>query len=270
VSTATFSSNLIGAAKPTALYPAVPDSGAGGDTLYFGSSTALSDSGPFNSLVLDISTAQIDLTTIVWEYWNGAWVTLTVEDNTATTDPFDRTGIHSVHWTQPADWTAVNVNGVTAYWVRARITVVGASPAPPYQDNRDIYTVVWPMVGLVSDQVEGDIPAIVRIIANNQSDDSGGSPDLRANRIIIGSRSLSRGENFTPYINISDEQNPVGITVTVGANTAFATSTSTPTGRRATYTSPASAGATTEVTITLNSTIAPEYLGRFGVLTLPV
>ncbi len=252
--------SLLGTATPYALFPAVP---AAGDIVYFGAAVTVSDSGPFNNLVFDISTAQVDLTTIVWEYYNGTtWATLTVRDNTATSDPFDRTGVHSAHWVQPADWVTVAVNGVTGYWVRARVTAVGAAPAPPEQDNRDVYSAVWPFVEIQADQVAGDIPALARIRLTNQSDAASGSPVLHTNRLIVGLRSLSRGENFTPFLNISDEQNPTGVTVTLGANTTYSNDPITITGRRASFAF-SGANTSTEVTITLNNTIAPEYMGRF-------
>jgi len=69
----------------------------------------------------------------------------------------------------------------------------------------------------------------------NESDNSGladTEPVLYANRVIVGTRSVRRGERFRAYINLADEQNPLGIaivpTVTVSS---FVTRTDAPTGR---------------------------------------
>jgi len=66
--------------------------------------------------------------TIAWEYWNGtAWASLTVTDETngftETKEP-----VLEVTFTPPADWATTDVNGVTAYWVRA-IATLGAAPS---------------------------------------------------------------------------------------------------------------------------------------------
>ena len=58
----TWSANLIGAALPVALLPAVP---AIGDCLYLGSTTAISSSGSFSSLVLDLLGG--------YAPWSGHW-----------------------------------------------------------------------------------------------------------------------------------------------------------------------------------------------------
>ena len=74
----TYSSNLIGASLPYSLFPS---STAVGDAVYFGSQT-LTDSGPFNSVVLDIGTAAAATSfTILWRYWDGSvWANITFSD----------------------------------------------------------------------------------------------------------------------------------------------------------------------------------------------
>lgn len=91
-------------------------------------------------------------------------------------------------------------------------------------------------------------------------------PDLWSNRVYVGLRSSSRGDNFRAYINISDEQNVIGVTVTAGTNATFGNDTTTPTGRRLTY--GALAGDTTFVDraiITMSSSIVRDYYGKFHV-----
>ena len=65
-STTTFSGELLGAATPFALLPAVP---AVDDCVYFGSCNTLLDYGPIFNIVFDIGTASADIVG-VWEYYD--------------------------------------------------------------------------------------------------------------------------------------------------------------------------------------------------------
>lgn len=266
-----FGPNLVGAVLPFNLLPANP---ANNDAVYFGIDTVnVDDSGPFCSLVFDIGTAATfgagdDIT---WQYWNGGgWVALTVQDNTDTDgamtgNPLDTTGVNSVHWEQPPAWATTAVNGVTGYWVRGLVTeVTGVTTAT--QQNRDVYSILWPYVDIDEAQVPGDIEALAEHILTNQSAgwSGGGSATLFGSRILIGLRSISRGADFTPYINISDEQNNAGITVSLGVFGAFANNVETPTGRQATFTNTTAAW-WPSVHIDLDATLAPQYRGKFHV-----
>lgn len=255
-----FGGNLIGAALPFNLLPAVP---ANNDAVYFGIDTTVGDSGPFCSLVFDIGTVAVTAQT-QWESWNGAaWVLLGTQDNTdgagGISDAFEVAGVNSVHWEHPAAWVTVAVNGVTGYWVRLRVVVAGGGAVGPTQQNRDVYSIVWPHVDIAAAQVIGDFEALARTVIVNQS---GGSVSLGANRIIVGLRSLWRGANFSPYINLSDEQNNGGITVTPSGTGAFSNNVETPTGRQVTLTNPGAAWATV-ITIVFDTTLAPQYRGKF-------
>ena len=275
--------NLIGDATPYAFLPAAP---AADDFVIFGISTTLADSGPFSSLIFDIGTAIGIGTgiTIQWRYkatgdaddpGDGVnpWSALTVQDNTnqygaMTGDPFDTEGIWSVHWEQPSDWETSNPNpgaalGVTGYWVCAYITnVAGGVPTPPTQDNRDIYTVTWPYIEFEASEVSGDMPALSRVSVDTRSaqDGVGTTTDLWCQRVIAGLRSMDRGERFSSYINISDEQNDPAITITLDAGMgAFGTVVTAPTGIASLYTA---AGVDAMATRVLMH-IPPDYYGRF-------
>jgi len=263
-----FGANLIGAGLPFAFLPAVP---AVNDAVYFGVATAALDSGPFCSLVLDILAAQAQVTTITWQYWNGAWVALTVRDNTnangaMTGDPFDTTGINSVHWNQPADWATTTINGVLGYWVRALVGVVGGVPTPPTQANRDIYTIVTPYVDTLASQTKGDIPALALMKAEGQSGDA--TMLLRQQTLYMGLRSYSRGSNFSSFINLSDEQNQAGIVVTLNAAAActFATDITSPTGRITNWSTGGAAAETWLAYVTIPTTLVDDYTGIFRAL----
>jgi hypothetical protein len=63
-----------------------------------------------------------------WEYWNGAWVALTVAESVAGAKDFTAAG--DVTWTAPADWVTNTVNAITAYHVRARVSGANYTTAP--------------------------------------------------------------------------------------------------------------------------------------------
>ncbi|MHC4734093.1 MAG: hypothetical protein ACYTDW_06480, partial [Planctomycetota bacterium] len=264
--------NLLGGGVPYDLLPAVP---AQNDAVYFGINTALANSGPFFSLVFDLSVAQNDCE-LRWEYWNGAaWTTIPsnqLQDNTDTLEPFDTTGVNSVHWTWPSGWATRDISNdggpaVTGYFVRARIdAAVGASPSPPTQQSRDIYAITWGHIQVQSDQVGGIIPALLNARAINQMG-SIGQPGLRSShRVITGLRSLTRGEDFSAYINISDEQTPTGITVTaVGGNTSFVDNEAASSFRVARYNPVGAEGLHDSVQIAFSDAISRVYYGTYHI-----
>jgi hypothetical protein len=92
-----------------------------GDAIYIGSDYK------FSKVRFNVSTAgNYSDITIVWEYWNGtSWTTLTVTDGT---NGFRNSGTNDVSFTPPANWAKTNIQGKTAYWIRARATF-GASPS---------------------------------------------------------------------------------------------------------------------------------------------
>ena len=92
-----------------------------GDAIYIGSPDQ------FNRVTFYITTpGDYSDITITWEYWNGsAWTSLSVTDNT---NGFTKSGVLDVSFTPPTDWATTDVNGVTAYWIRA-VASFGTSPA---------------------------------------------------------------------------------------------------------------------------------------------
>ena len=205
-STTTFSGELLGAATPFALLPAVP---AVDDCVYFGSCNTLLDYGPIFNIVFDIGTASADIVG-VWEYYDSgttAWEDL---DNVITGNwvcgnvNFTETGSSHVTFRVPPENTTTTINGATGYWIRYRVISVGAAPTPPTQDNMSVYTVLNPYIDILAAEVGGDIPAASRIIM-----DCGGCYDRRTSTLNIALRSKDRGEEFTAYLNVA--KNPAQI-----------------------------------------------------------
>lgn len=270
-----FGPNLLGIGVPYALLPAVP---AVGDIVYFGIDTLVADSGPFTSLVFDLQTAQADVTGITYEYWNGAaWTALTVMDNTnadgaMTGVAFDTTGVKSVHWTNTNMSTEV-VNGVTAWWLRARVTAIGAAPTAPIQQNRDVYAIVRASVTIDNLQVGGDVPALanVKIFDVSDRDGSGGAaPDLYQTRAIVGVRSVYRGADFTPFLFVTNFQNPAGVTVTYPGAIFAATPAPTLSANGRVAAATAAYALTDVINIQLNAALMAQYYGKFRVFARPV
>ena len=111
----------------------------------------------------------------------------------------------------------------------------------------------------------GDISHALRTMIKNRSDIDGAlstADERYADRVIASTRSLIRGGNFTPYINISDEQNDADIAVVAIAPSAFADDIRAPSGRKI---AASSAGVANLATITLSSSLASEYYGTFHV-----
>ncbi len=205
--TAAFSAQLIGAATPFNLLPAVP---AVDDIIYFGSCDTISDYGPFFNIVFDIGTAAVDIAGI-WEYYDGTTSLWDDLDGSVTGSyvcgnvNFSETGSSHVTFRVPPEQAITTVNGVDGYWVRYRVTYVGAAPATPTQDNVYIYTVLNPYIDIDELEVTGDIPAASRIIV-----DCGGCNERRTSTLNIALRSMSRGDDFTAYLNVATT--PPGIT----------------------------------------------------------
>ena len=241
--------NLIGSATPFEFLPNAP---ANNDLVYFGIQSSLENSGPFGNVVPDVSTVSTGIETCEWEYWNGAaWTDLDVCGNTY----FNTLGVTSVKWEQPADWVANAINGITAYWVRMKITVAAGGATAPQQDNRDFYTVVTPYAEFQADSVPGDIPAMSRIIFDSHS-----CYDRRIATLSCGLRSMDRGEDFSAYLNASNEQNPDGITFNYDLDGvgALAADTEAPTGRSFTIVP------TTTMAEICRWTIDPDYAKQYS------
>jgi len=264
--------NLYPGSFPLTLFPATA---ALNDAVYFGINTALSDTGPFNSLVFDLSTGASSTTsyTIIWEYYNGAWTTITTQDSTSQ---FSLVGMNSVTWEIPSDWTTTAINAITAYWVRARVSALTGTFTNPIQQTRDIYTAVTPYAEIAAAQTAGTLDSIVQMKLRSRGDNGGpggSNPQLYANRVLAGIMPVTNHTTFRAYLNFADEQQPDGVTVSVTDDTDSATSIadnlSAPTGRAAFFdASVASAGAglnnlIDRVKLTLATTVARDYYGTF-------
>jgi hypothetical protein len=179
-------------------------------------------------------------------------------------------GVLSVHWEPPANWATKAENGVTAWWIRLYVnSVVGAYiPQAEQQADEIVYTVTWPFIEVNGQDVGGDIDALAELIFTNKSD--GASPistnEMAYQRLVMGLRDLTRGEDFNAYINVSDIQQPLHISAAVsGVDTVWTAFNNSPTGRIAVYSKGGASGLADEITITIDGQYAWQYFGLYRV-----
>lgn len=269
----TWSSNLQEAALPFNLLPASPTTS---DLLVMGVSTAFEDQGPFSSVVFDLGTTidTSDAGRVEWQYWDGAsWSQLEIQDNTdrqgdAYYKALNSSGVNSLHFVPPSDWATLNLNShfggsapnVTGWWIRG--IVQDGAVTSPTQQNRILYSITWPYVDIDEAQLSGDMSALIRFHLQNPADGQfSNDPKRWINRLLISSRSNSRGTNFSPYLNFANVQNPDGIRC-MDVNGAFAADNTAAAGTLWQHTS----GVHTlerAVYFVMNEVISSEYLGRY-------
>lgn len=227
--------------------------------VYFGVDTApINGGGPFDNLIFDLAAGVAGNATGQWEYWDGAaWSVLTTEDDSAGMNTL---GVSGVYWEQPSDWVTRAVNGVTAWWVRFYITACPGAAPSVMQQNRQVYTVVTPYINVEAEDVTGDISALARLKLYYESQLLHVPPTAKT---LVGLRSLSRGDDFSPYINLSEVQNRVGITVVSadGVDVSIATDMNSATGLSAFWNSTTATYLIS--TITIDESVASQYSGTF-------
>jgi hypothetical protein len=83
----------------------------------------------FNRLKVNVSTAGTGGFTITWQYWNGAWTTLSgVTDGTSS---FSTLGTNIVSFTLPGDWVTSTINSQGPfYYIRAAYTAGTVTVTP--------------------------------------------------------------------------------------------------------------------------------------------
>ena len=110
-----------------------------GDAVYFGGLDT------FGKLKIFLSTAGVSVHTNIWEYWNGStWATLPdIGQNGIVGDAehlhFRVLGKAYITYTQPTDWALTTIDGVEAYFIRARVSAYTSQTTPPVGDYCQLY-----------------------------------------------------------------------------------------------------------------------------------
>lgn len=107
--------------------PLFPAPATVGDAIYFGAAAE------FDGIAVAVTTPSDGTFQLTWEYWNGgAWVSMMFGFDFADgLGQWSVQGEGQVTWATLTGWTPVAVDGVVAYWVRARVaavTVVAQEP----------------------------------------------------------------------------------------------------------------------------------------------
>jgi len=110
--------------EATADLPLLPAAPAAGDALYVAATR------PMSEIVFMIETAGVGDWELVWEYYDGvSWLGLTVDDGTSG---FRSAGQRRVEITIPTGvWSIGTVDGVSGYFVRARVVSVSSTTTQP-------------------------------------------------------------------------------------------------------------------------------------------
>jgi len=236
--------NLIGGSWPANVFSGTTDTYVG------------SIDGPFNSIVLDTTSAAT--ATPTWQYWNGAWVALTLSNTLMPCANLACIGEVVLSWKPPTDWVAASPGGSlpSGFYVRQTANIGTIQHAGP----DDPFTPAQPFIQVDDFRVLGDIPALARMLLRPVGSDGTNNSSGAADKIIYGVRSLSRGSAFRSHINMSDTGNVSGIDISQAPG-AFISDTQAPTGRLVSYsatTSFANIGA-----VFINGAISRDYAGRF-------
>lgn len=218
----------------TAVLPAIP---AAGDIFYIGFSPVATlgslNSRP-NGLYVNSITPATNVSTYVWEYWNGAIWTPIVD----MVDNWARLTSGTIQWSYTGmdNWAVSTINVVNALWIRMRVTAVGAGPLPPKIDQ--LYTL---RNFLEISGIGGDIPALMDVQLTSYQQSM--ATNNVTYEIFMGLRSTDRGTVFYPWlrpynlgINISAVVNSyqygaVGVYYTILPTTSWTTELGFPLGR---------------------------------------
>jgi len=269
-----YSGNLIGTEGEIILLPAAP---AVNDRIFIGIASGHPAAQRMGNIVWDIATPAEDIDFAVRVLQTGGAsqsVYATYHRDNTSTDPttivspkdaLSVEGINALVWTAGAWATPETINGILGYWLRYEVGALGGSPVVPIAASAP-YTVTWPYVTVHTDDLGGDELLLIKATLHNQSDlDYQGYGSTT--KLLVGSRELDRGEDFTAYLLCGSEELPPGQTNTAGTNAALNTNgTGDPNSPKSEcrYTPVATPEAlATRLTISLDSTLGPQFHGNY-------
>jgi len=245
----------IGLTPPYNLLPPIP---AIGDILYLGIDSSIANEYP-KCIVFDMIKGS-DYTAVI-EHYDGAWVNGFYFD---WTYGFLRDGDCSITYNQFNNVNVplpVVVNGVNGYWLRIRISAIGAAPKPPIQINRQVFACEWSFAE--TSDIPGDTDALCSIKMQAALLFS-----YKPSALICGLRSQHRGEDYSPYIHfdtVNSYSKPKGITVTAIAPAVASTATAnfSPVQQSIRYAPAGAAGITKVAEIEIDPEYSWQWIGRY-------
>jgi hypothetical protein len=107
--------------------PFLPDPLGSGDIAYIGSTKR------FDTLLINMGTAGEGTYGAIWEYHNGVtWTTLSfLYDSASGIDNLRASGHNALFLIPPTDMETQQVDSQTAFWIRLRVTSIGAGYVQP-------------------------------------------------------------------------------------------------------------------------------------------
>lgn len=237
----------------------------------------LNDEGPFSNIVLDMYNTIVMPIEGDWSFYDGAthlWIDFAPEEFCDGTNGFSKPGVCVISFIQPGSisggymHTNTPAGGVAGLYIRFKITAVPAGVGIPSINNRAPYTACWPYVDIANDSVPGDIAALAKSFLWPKTMCWDVTGEYPYNSFYLAARSLSRGADFSAYINLSNLQNPIGIGVSANAGTVEtpddgSTPWGAPTGAWDLW-SAGGVGWVDAVTISFAYSIASQYRGKFA------
>ena len=194
------------------------------DELLIGST----DQPPKIIVIPKLSVAgELTTTTLALEYWNGAWIALTLGTNyTIYPGPDLEESLEQndedivICINPPSDHVKVVINGANCYWFHIIENNAGAAhaTAPTSSATEDDYAQRTPEVRIPVSALSGDVPPYIlaRIHTPYGGDENEGFANI--SRIVVGSK-----ENpgvFTSHLNAGGDDNPAGWNVSFETDTA--------------------------------------------------
>ncbi len=197
-SLAAFSNNFAGDTNGFDYFAVSGSTPAAGDIVYFGSTTA-----SFHHVALAIAIAGVVSggVGVDWEYFNGSFVSLTlgtqyalypvIGDNFWTDSVITTSSDRSIHVSNVNDWTKTTINGVNAYWIRARIVANTFTTNPTQIAGQAVYVQKNNYIEISSTAIDGDLPPfLMQAFGSIDGDPSLTTPNFTTpSRIIVGARS---------------------------------------------------------------------------------
>lgn len=279
-----FSANLMLAAPP---FDLLPFPAGNGDMLYIGVADGSHYPGPFDSVIFNLDNNFSSLVSEIegrFEYYDasGAWTIIPNDfysDQTIGASTYGMTldkplwdeGVNIFSFFPPRpvaagidEWVRTTVNGVYGWWIRFNVSNVINAVEPRLQQVTDkLYTPTIPRLGLDSAQLAGDIASLLSawVKMNPIYVDNLDLPDAAA--LTAALRRQSRGADFIPFINVTNDVQIPGITVSALASYALVEHCDFP--GRTLYEFTIAAGAGASFVVTLDSTLVNSYRGEFRV-----
>lgn len=200
------------------LLPAVP---AVGDILYVGVREP-GTASPFHNIIFNIGVAAAGMT-IIPEYsrGGGAWGNISTYGWSYINDTylFTNTGPNVVVFDYPGgmnSWQTDIVNGITAWWIRFRVSAITV-PVAPTQVTDIIYTQEQPYFDIPADQISGTYPAQMKyeLWRRDDCDNETGAYRVIGTKVLLGLRSLDRGADFIGFLPAYNTILPANLAYTI-------------------------------------------------------